>query len=111
MLDISILNIDKAKNKLLALMDVPVTITEKTDGTKLTIVRTNNPFSSEWKRNWIVSYKGSIIYPEDFEGVSQDLEKDIKETSIGISQYKYVFDVLKAAQKNHKTKTIPKNTE
>lgn len=111
MLDISILNVDKAKDKLLSLIQIPVTITEKTDGTKLTIVRTKQPFSADWKKNWIVSYKGSIIYPEDFEGIAQELEQDVKERSIGISQYKYVFDVLKHAQNNPETKKIPESTE
>jgi nicotinamide mononucleotide adenylyltransferase len=111
MLDISILNIDKAKKKILELLDVPVTVTEKTDGVKLTIVRTNTPLSSNWKHNWIVSYKGNVIYPEDLESIDDETTKKIKQHSIGVSQFKFVFDVLKEAQKNPKLKEIPQNTE
>lgn len=109
MLDISILNIDKAKSKLASLLGVPVVITEKTDGTKLTIVRNDAPCSKDWKANWIVAYKGNIIYPEDYEGISPEVEKEVRSKSIGMSQYKFVFDVLRKAHPN--TKSIPPNTE
>lgn len=111
MLDISILNVDKARSKLLSLLEEPVTVTEKTDGVKLTIVRTAIPLDSDWKQNWIVSYKGNVIYPEDFEGIDDKTSEKIKAHSIGVSQFKLIFDVLKKAQTNQDLSKIPPSTE
>jgi nicotinamide mononucleotide adenylyltransferase/predicted ABC-type ATPase len=111
MLDISILNIDKAKNKINSLLDIPVVVTEKTDGVKVTIIRNNTKYSTDWKDNWIVAYKGNILHPEDFEGISSKHEQEVRESSIGISQFKIVFDMLKAAHESSKIQEIPQNTE
>jgi len=111
MLDISILNIDKAKKKINGLLDIPVIVTEKTDGVKLTVIRTNNSLSTNWKENWIVAYKGNIVYPEDLESISDETRKKIKKHSIGMSQFQFVFDVLKKAQANPNLEQIPSNTE
>ncbi len=112
MLDISILNIDKAKSKIVSLLDEPVIITEKTDGVKLTIVRNNTPYNSvDWSKNWIVSYKGNIIYPEEFQGIDAKLNKEFKSKSHGVTQFNIIFEKLKQAHKNENIKNIPQNTE
>jgi len=111
MLDISIPSLEKSKNKLPELSKVPVEITEKTDGVKLTVLRNSKQFSKNWKENWIVSYKGNVIYPEDFSGISPEMSNDIKHKSIGTSQYTYVFEMLKRAHKQQETQNIKPNTE
>ena len=111
MLDISILNIDKAKKQIVGLLDIPVIVTEKTDGVKITIVRNNNDKSDNWKDNWIVSYKGNVIHPEDFSGVDPETEKQSLSSSIGVTQFKKIFNILEQANLKKSIKEIPKNTE
>ena len=111
MLDISILNIDKAKKQIADLLDIPVTITEKTDGVKITVVRNEKEFSPNWQENWIVSYKGNIIHPEDFSGVDSQTEKQSVMSSIGVTQFKQIFNKLEQANSRKNIQEIPKNTE
>jgi len=109
-LDISIKDIGKVfktTEKISGLLDTKVEITEKTDGTKLNIIRNDKPFdATNYQNNWIVSYKNNIIYPTEFTNVS---DKDMKSNAIGTSQYKIVHDHLKRVHSN--TKSIPPNTE
>ena len=111
MLDISILNIDKAKKQIVGLLDIPVIVTEKTDGVKITIVRNNNDKSDNWKDNWIVSYKGNVIHPEDFSGVDPETEKQSLSSSIGVTQFKKIFNILEQGNFKKSIEEIPKNTE
>ena len=107
MLDISIKNINKITDAEFEKFKLSEwIIEEKYDGTKLTLLRNNQPFDEyDYKKNWIVSYKGNIIYP--FE--ADICQKDDIDLSIGISQYSLVHKHL---QNIHpKTKVIPKNTE
>jgi hypothetical protein len=107
MLDISIKNIDKLpEKKLNEIINSEVEITEKFDGTKLTLVRNDKDWSENFLDNWIVAYKNQILHYEEFDGLDSD---KIKKHSVGISQYKIVFDHLKKV--HNKTKSIPKNTE
>jgi hypothetical protein len=110
MLDISILNVDKAlttPQKIEDFLDKSVEIQEKVDGTKLTIVRNGSDFDSEdVMNNFIFSYKRTILYPEDYEGVDR---KEAKNASIGDAQYAFVLDHF--AKVNSKLSEIPKNTE
>lgn len=109
MLDISIENVDKkfttpkAKQTFL---DTDWTAEEKLDGTKLTLVRNNTPFNSDYSKNWIVAYKGNILYPNEFKNLDRD---KIRNNSIGISQYGLVHDML--AKANPRLKDIKPNTE
>ena len=109
MLDISIKNIDKVvkNDKLIKefIGDVS-TIEEKFDGTKITAVRNDQPFSNDFQDNWILAYKGNILYQEEFDPID---DKDVKSHSIGLSQYKFVVDHFKKIHSN--TKSVPKNTE
>jgi nicotinamide mononucleotide adenylyltransferase len=110
MLDISILNVDKAlttPEKISDFLDKEMEIQEKVDGTKLTIVRNNNDFDpKDVMNNFIFAYKRTILYPEDYEGV--DRVQAFK-GSIGDAQYAFVLDHFDGI--NNKLKDIPKNTE
>ena len=76
-------------------LTMPVTIEEKYDGTKLTLIRNSQDYSKDYRKNWIVAYKSFIIYPEEFENIDRS---KIKKESIGISQYAFVHDILKISQ-------------
>ena len=96
MLDVSIPHIQNeltSEKKIREFFAAPVTITEKFDGTKLTLIRNNLPLDiNDYSRNWIVSYKGNRIFEEEFAGVNNDMLQH----SVGVSQYKRVFDHLRA---------------
>ena len=73
MLDISIKALDKSitsKKKAIDFIKKHVRVVEKIDGTKLTLIRNDEPFDpDDYTKNWIVSYKGRIIYPTEFKGL------------------------------------------
>lgn len=82
--------------------------TEKVDGTKLTLVRTKL-IDDNYEKNWIVSYKGSVLYASEFSHLSSDDRKNVADKSVGIGQYAIVFDHLKNINKN--IKNIPMSYE
>lgn len=84
-------------------------VTEKVDGTKLTLVRTAETNTSDYAVNWIVSYKGSVLHGSEFSHLSDKDRAQIKTQSIGIGQYVWVFDHLKKINPN--IASIPTNTE
>ena len=109
MLDISIVNVNKKFTTPKAKQDflnTDWTIEEKLDGTKLTLVRNGAPYDPDYTKNWIVAYKGNILYPNEFKYIDRD---KIKVHSIGISQYGLVHDILQKA--NPRLKDIKPNTE
>jgi len=111
MLDISITNADKVVQddpaKIQMFLSQHFTVTQKVDGTKLSLYRNAEPFNAnDYTKNWVVAYKNRIMYPEDFEGIDRE---QIKTQSIGISQYGLVHDHLRGIQSQ--LRTIPKNTE
>ena len=119
MVDISILNADKAFSKkpveFFFQLDTQgntirpreFIIEEKFDGTKLTLFRNNEDYDkSDYTKNWIVAYKNSILHPNDFSSGSS---KKAREQGIGMSQYRLVHEHLKKNHKNYRQ--IPKNTE
>lgn len=109
-LDISIENLAKNPKKLPLLVMQTVTITEKVDGTKLTIIRNGQPYDADHpENNWIVAYKSNIINRQDFAGLSSKHDAVIKSSSTGISQYKFVWDGLVRAHAN--CRDVPRNTE
>lgn len=112
MLDVSIAALDKViKNpkQAIAFLQKHVVAVEKIDGTKLTLIRNDAAFDpKDYTKNWIVAYKGTIIYPTEFEGLD-DRDEEIRKTSIGISQYKFVHDHIKRVHSG--AESIPKNTE
>jgi len=109
MLDISILNADKATTtdkKLQDFLSKSYKVTEKFDGTKLTLWRNGEPWNEDYNKNWVVSFKNQILYREEFIDIDRT---EIKDHSVGISQYALVHDHLEAIQ--IQTKDFPLNTE
>ncbi len=108
-LDVSIKHLKKEINnekKALNFISKKLYVEEKIDGTKLVIIRTDVNDTDKWYNNWIVAYKGNILYPDEFNYLSDKEKQDIKKSSIGISQYAIVFDHLRSINASK----IPKNT-
>ena len=105
MLDISIQNAKKFlinDEKKKEFLNSEVTVEHKTDGVKVTIIKKDNTGIAE--QDYIVAYKGDIIYPNEFEYLPKT---KIRTKSIGNSQFTFVWDHLKKLRKNN----IPVNTE
>ena len=103
-LDISILAANKFLNsskKLEWFFNTPVEIEAKTDGVKVTAIKIAD---SGDLSDWIIAYKGHILYSEEFNYNSDD---NIKKSSIGSSQFKIVLDHFKSLGKT----SIPVGTE
>ena len=103
-LDISILAANKFLNsskKLEWFFNTPVEIEAKTDGVKVTALKIAD---SGDLTDWIIAYKGHILYSEEFNYNSDD---NIKKSSIGSSQFKIVLDHFKSLGKT----SIPVGTE
>lgn len=108
-LDVSIKHLKKEINtakKAFDFVNKKLYVEEKIDGTKLIIIRTDKYDNVNWYNNWIVAYKGNVLYPDEFRYLSDKEKEDIKTSSIGISQYAIVFDRLRSVN----AKSIPKNT-
>lgn len=96
------LRVSRAKD----IVSQKMVVTEKVDGTKLTLVRTTEENNPDYTKNWIVAYKGSVLHAKEFAHLQG--KEDI-ESSVGIGQYALVFNHLKSI--NHKISQIPKSTE
>jgi len=91
------------------LSDPNLKIEEKIDGTKLTLIRRNNEFDpSNYAKNWIIAYKGNVIFPGEVSGLATR-EKEVREKSSGIAQYSLVHDHM--ARVHAGTASIPQGTE
>jgi nicotinamide mononucleotide adenylyltransferase len=110
MLDISIKNAEKiiqSTDDAIKFLSQNWIVTEKYDGVKLSLIRNSKPFNEkDYTENWIVAYKGSVLYESEYKTLSRD---QIKKESIGTSQFAFVFDHLKKV--HHRTQIIPPNTE
>ena len=103
-LDISILAANKFLNsskKLEWFFNTPVEIEAKTDGVKVTALKIADDGDLS---DWIIAYKGHILYSEEFNYNSDD---NIKKSSIGSSQFKIVLDHFKSLGKT----SVPVGTE
>lgn len=103
-LDISIKSVEKyltTQKKKDAFFKEKTIITQKTDGVKLTVIKTNNTGTLD---DYIFSYKGNILYPGEFDYLTND---EISKYSIGASQFNLVFEHFRNIGKNN----IPVNTE
>lgn len=110
-LDISIKHLTKeikTDEQKQAFLNDDLLVTEKFDGTKLTLIRTNEPKSGDYSKNWIVAYKGSVISKADVSNLDTD---KVKAQSIGISQYKIVHDHLEAINNDLDDSKIKPGTE
>lgn len=112
MIDISIKSLQKAitsKKRAREFVERSLRAVEKIDGTKLTLIRNSEPFDpDDYSKNWIVAYKGCVIYPHEFHGLA-GRDPEIREYSLGTSQYKFVHDHLRNVHTG--TGAIPLNTE
>jgi hypothetical protein len=118
-MDISIKNLKKyifepkteslRLNRAKDILSQDVVITEKVDGTKLTLVRTNVTDRADYTKNWVVAYKGTVLYAKEFDYIGSAEKGDITSKSVGIAQYSLVFDHLKRI--NSKISSIPSSTE
>jgi len=103
MIDISIKQVDKTvkPKDFEHFLNTELTIYEKLDGVKITLYLKGDASSTKSiDENWVVSYKGSILTSGEFE------HSDGK-SSIGSSQFKYIFDLLK----NMNVDILPKSTQ
>lgn len=103
-LDISIKSVEKYltnRSKIEDFFTKEVTITQKTDGVKLTVLKVNNNGNLN---DYIFSYKGNILYPGEFNYLTTE---EIAKYSIGASQFQFVFNHFRSLGKNE----IPINTE
>jgi len=95
-IDISIKQLnDKIKkdSDIETFLNSEVMIEEKTDGVKITLyLKEDADMSKPYYENWVVAYKGQVLYPDEY---TYQNDEDIKKDSIGSSQYKFVFDALK----------------
>lgn len=118
-MDISITNLKKhvfdpkteslRLNRAKEILSQGMVVTEKVDGTKLTLVRTDQTDPRDYTKNWIVAYKGTVLYPKEFAYLTPQRKQDISNSSVGIGQYALIFDHLEKI--NNKIGSIPKNTE
>lgn len=102
MLDISIANADKVvvdEKSEKKFFESLVSIEEKIDGTKLTLVRNDVPWNKDYKKNWIIAYKGNILYAEEYSGV---YIRKVKKESISVSQYAIIHNHLEMIHRNTK---------
>lgn len=116
-LDTSIDIVDKAvqtgkqrrfdNNKAEAFFTRKFKITEKFDGTKLTLYRNDQEFDpKDYKKNWVIAYKGTVMFADEFEDHDSD---EVKTHSIGMHQYGLVHRHMVSV--HSKTSKIPKETE
>ena len=106
-LDISIQAASKyltKKKKKEEFVSTPVKVEVKFDGVKITLVYKDT--TGDYTKDWIVSYKGEIQYPEEFDFAATST---IKRSSIANAQFKIIFDHLKKITPN--MPKIPLNTE
>lgn len=86
---------DRLKNTsgIKSFLKSDITIEEKTDGVKVQLIlKDDADIKKPYYENWIISYKGNVIYPGEFD--YQD-DETIKKESIGSSQFKFIFNYLK----------------
>jgi len=108
-LNISIKNVDKVIKKdsdAENILNQNIEVYGKYDGTKLSITRLDSKWDdSDWTKMFVVSYKGNILYPEEYLYTHPDEIGN----SIGVSQYKKVFQHIDNNWKSWKS--IPTMTE
>lgn len=103
-LDISILPADKVlKNDstVSEFLQSNVSIYQKTDGVKLTVIKIGDSGTLE---DYVFAYKGSVLYNEEY---GYEPDGAVKKSSIGTSQFGLVFKHFSKLGKN----SIPVGTE
>lgn len=109
-LNISIKNVDKVVSDKNAgeLLDQVTQVFGKYDGTKLSILRNEKKWNPDkWWDMFIVGYKGNVLYGTEYVDSTDD-SKELDKT-IGVSQYKSIFDHIQKYYKGWKS--LPTNHE
>ena len=73
-------------------------VSEKFDGVKVYAWRKNQEWDDKnWSENWIFSYKGSILYPEEYEYLlsSEEAQDQVRKESKASSQYVFFLKHFK----------------
>ena len=105
-LDISIQAAGKyltSKKRIDEFLSTDVIVEQKLDGVKITSIKIAKNGTLD---DWIIAYKGNIIYDGEFEFAPKS---NIKKKSIGASQFSFVIDNF--AKIAEKAKSIPIGTE
>jgi len=93
-MDISIKAWDKVlktKEDFEKFLKTPLIVTEKADGVKVQLyLRPDASPDKPVDKNWIVSYKGNVIYSTEFGHNTPEESKQ----SVGSSQFRFIFDIL-----------------
>ena len=87
-LDVSIPAVAKVLTsaaKIEAFLNATVTVTHKTDGVKLTVVKAADDGKLS---DWVFAYKGNVLYSTEFD---YQPDTKVKTEAIGASQFKRVF--------------------
>jgi len=103
-LDISIQAAGKyltTDKKIVDFLNTNVTIEQKTDGVKITVIKQSNNGNID---DYIIAYKGNILYNTEYD---YQPKVKIKKESIGASQFKSVIEHFTNLGKN----SIPVGTE
>jgi len=112
-LDISIKAVGKwatTDKKVEQLLNTELSVQQKTDGVKLTVLRTDTEYDNSiegFQSNWVFAYKGNIIFLEEFDYAS----KSDMSNSKGSSQFRIVLEHFKKRHLDGKLKDIRVNTE
>lgn len=80
------------------LRDTNWDVSEKFDGVKVYAWRRNSEWDSEnWAKNWVFSYKGFILFPEEYEYLlnNEDAQEQVKKESKASSQYVFFLKHFK----------------
>jgi len=113
MLDISIKTVNKFAtnpNKCSVFLSEPVDVYQKTDGVKITLIRTDTSYDNTidgFYRNWVVAYKNNILFHDEYNYATH---KDIHHT-VGASQFSVVLKHFLSLHIRGALKSIKKNTE
>jgi len=106
-LDISIKafnKVIKTEKDLLKFLTTDQVVEFKEDGVKVQLyLKPDADSKKPFYENWLVAYKGNIIYPTEFEYTDEDQAKQ----SIGISQYMFIWKHLESVNINQ----LPKGTQ
>jgi cytidyltransferase-like protein len=96
--NVSIKNLeDFPPDKIKEILNDTIKIEEKFDGVKVFLIRNSSPYSSDYRDNWIVSYKDEIIYPDEYKDWD---DESIKKYSTGYSQFLFVHKKLEYIHEN-----------
>lgn len=96
------------------LRDTEWEVSEKYDGVKIYAWRRNEKWNEEsWADNWVFSYKGSILFPEEYEYLlgSKEAQEEVRKEAKASSQYVFFLKHFKETHEEGKFSDEVKNSE